>query len=72
MRARFDDYLEPLKNYGFDGEMVKRELYAAAQLVRKRDKEDNWGVRMFAAAQVCMWNEYQARKSKREKHSIRQ
>lgn len=52
--------------------MVKRELYAAAQLVRKRDKEDNWGVRMFAAAQVCMWNEYQARKSKREKHSIRQ
>ena len=44
------EYLQPLTEYGFDLEMVTRELKAAWRVVRKEDRERKEDQRMFSAA----------------------
>jgi hypothetical protein len=54
--------LQWLKNYGFDGEMVKRELKAGWKLVRAEYEERKEDQRMFAAAREFLRLEEEARK----------
>jgi len=53
--------LEWLENYGFDKEMVARELKAGWKVVHKEDRERKEERRMFAAAWAFLYQEELAR-----------